>query len=148
MTKYFQAFSCAFMAESTRVRLTRQGSAYLSGTSLALVVILPRSLTRLFFTDYARTINPNPLRTEKIAILAAIHAIPGNEAFTLAKLTNWFHRHRKEHAHPSSQPILVDDETIRASTRPHTPMPHSPAPQSFQNSPRYTSSNSACYTKN
>ena len=64
--------------------------------------------------DYARTVNSYPHKHEKEAILASLHAIPGNEKYTLHSLAAWFSRHRN----PS--PVLLNDETIRESPPPHT----------------------------
>ena len=66
--------------------------------------------------DYARTVNSYPHKHEKEAILASLHAIPGNEKYTLHSLAAWFSRHRN----PS--PVLLNDETIRESPPPaHVP---------------------------
>ncbi|KAF8141183.1 hypothetical protein EV363DRAFT_1307328 [Boletus edulis] len=86
-----QAQAASSSTSRPKTRLTREGAAYL--------------------TNYARTVNPYPQRNEKQDILAALRTIPGNDAFTMQRLTSWFARHRN----PSGDlhtPVLVDDETI------------------------------------
>lgn len=87
----------------SRVRLTKEGSAFLSSTCpfpLLATLLTQRS------SDYARTANPYPHKTEKQAILASLRTIPGNEAFTLDKLNNWLTRHRKpSRACPAPAPL-------------------------------------------
>ncbi|KAI9568788.1 hypothetical protein HD554DRAFT_2095683 [Boletus coccyginus] len=76
---------------SSRVRLTTDGAAFL--------------------TNYARTVNSYPHKPEKEGILATLRTIPGNEAFTLQKLSSWFARHRNPSGDPLT-PVLLDDDTI------------------------------------
>lgn len=142
----------------TRARLTKEGSAFLSSTSLPSASLPLCSSTS---SDYARTINSYPQKTEKLDILASLRAIPGNDAFTFEKLSSWFARNRKlSRARLSRYPAplthlmtgdpQVDDETIRESTPAHisTRSPQSPFHKSFPSLPKRTCNNSGCYTGN
>jgi hypothetical protein len=118
----------------TRAKLTRDGVDFLTSTSFPLSVAPAHPCP-----DYARTVNSYPHKPEKEAVLASLHAIPGNESYTLQSLAAWFARHRNpsgaSSAHVAGAPVLLNDETIRASPRAH-PAPRSPRFSLSQAHPR------------
>jgi hypothetical protein len=95
----------------TRAKLTRDGVDFLTSTSFPLSVAPAHPCP-----DYARTVNSYPHKPEKEAVLASLHAIPGNESYTLQSLAAWFARHRNpsgaSSAHVAGAPVLLNDETI------------------------------------